>query len=57
MTWTAVAVGGALGSMGRHAVNHAVARIMGQPSALSTALANIVVEPEDSNPEPLSPEP
>ncbi len=42
MTWIAVALGGALGSMGRHAVNHAVARLMGQPSALSTALVNIV---------------
>jgi CrcB protein len=44
MTWIAVALGGALGSMGRHAVNAAVARLSfsGQPSPLSTALVNIV---------------
>jgi CrcB protein len=41
MTWIAVALGGGLGSMGRHAVNVAVARILGQPSPLSTALVNI----------------
>jgi len=42
MTWIAVALGGALGSIGRHAVNHTVARLVGQPSALSTAVVNIV---------------
>ena len=41
MTWIAVALGGALGSMGRHAVNHTIARLVGQPSPLSTALVNI----------------
>ena len=42
MTWIAVALGGALGSAGRHAVNAIVARTFGQPSPLSTALVNIV---------------
>ena len=42
MTWIAVALGGALGSIARHAVNHTVARLVGQPSALSTAVVNIV---------------
>jgi len=42
MTWIAVALGGALGSIARHAVNHTIARLAGQPSALSTAVVNIV---------------
>jgi fluoride exporter len=42
MTWIAIALGGALGSIARHAANHTVARLVGQPSALSTALVNIV---------------
>jgi CrcB protein len=42
MTWIAVALGGALGSMARHAANALVARLAGQPSPVSTALVNIV---------------
>jgi CrcB protein len=42
MTWIAVALGGALGSVARHTVNVAVARLGGQPSPLSTALVNIL---------------
>jgi CrcB protein len=41
MTWIAVALGGALGSMARHAANQTIARLIGQPSPLSTALVNI----------------
>ena len=42
MTWLAVATGGALGSLARHAVNAIVARIVGSPSHLSTAMVNVV---------------
>ena len=42
MTWIAVAAGGALGSVARHAVNAIVARIAGQPSFVSTALVNVI---------------
>ena len=42
MTWMAVAAGGALGSVARHAVNALVARVAGSPSPLSTAIVNIV---------------
>src|SRR5262245_60945182 len=42
MTWIAVGAGGALGSLARHAVNHFVARALGSPSPLSTAIVNIV---------------
>jgi fluoride exporter len=42
MTWMAVAAGGALGSLARHAVNALVARVAGSPSPLSTAVVNIV---------------
>lgn len=42
MTWIAVGAGGALGSLARHAVNHFVARTLGSPSPLSTAIVNIV---------------
>ena len=42
MTWLAVASGGALGSLARHAVNAVVARMLGSPSPLSTAIVNIV---------------
>jgi CrcB protein len=41
MTWIAVALGGALGSVARHAANALVARFAGGPSYLSTALVNI----------------
>ena len=42
MTWLAVATGGALGSLARHAVNVVVARTLGSPSPISTAIVNIV---------------
>ena len=42
MTWLAVATGGALGSLARHAVNAVVARTLGSPSPLSTTIVNIV---------------
>jgi CrcB protein len=42
MTWLAVATGGALGSLARHAVNAFVARMLGSPSPISTAIVNIV---------------
>jgi len=37
MTWLAVVVGGALGSVARHGVNIATARVMGEPGPWSTA--------------------
>jgi fluoride exporter len=40
--WIAVAAGGALGSLARHAVNVAVARIAGQASPWSTAGVNLI---------------
>ena len=40
--WIAVAIGGALGSMARHGVNVAVARIVGQPSPLATLCVNVI---------------
>ena len=42
MTWFAIAVGGGLGSMARHAVNLWLARLHGGPSPYSTAIVNIV---------------
>ena len=42
MTWLAVVVGGALGSVARHGVNIATARVMGEPGPWSTATVNIV---------------
>ena len=41
MVWIAVAVGGALGSVARHAVNVAVARYAAHASLLSTGLVNV----------------
>jgi fluoride exporter len=41
MTWIAVAVGGALGSVARHAVNVIVARTFGSPVPLATAIVNV----------------
>ena len=42
VTWFAVALGGALGSMARHGVNVLVARRLMGPGPLSTAIVNIV---------------
>src|SRR5215211_2985194 len=42
MTWLAVALGGALGSMARHAVNHAVhARLLTTRFPIGTAIVNL----------------
>lgn len=42
MTWLAVVLGGALGSVARHGVNIATERVMGEPGPWSTATVNIV---------------
>jgi fluoride exporter len=42
MLWIAVAIGGALGSMARHAVNVVFARVTGAPTPLGTAAVNLV---------------
>jgi CrcB protein len=42
MTWIAIALGGALGSAARHAVNLGVSRLHGVPHPYSTAIVNIV---------------
>ena len=42
VTWFAVALGGALGSMARHGVNVLVARRLMGPGPLSTAIVNVV---------------
>ena len=42
MTWIAIALGGALGSVARHAVNLAVARLHGSPHPFGTAIVNLV---------------
>ena len=42
MTWIAIALGGALGSVARHAVNLSVARLHGSPHHFSTAIANLL---------------
>jgi fluoride exporter len=42
MTWIAVILGGALGSVARHGVNLAVARVMGSPGPYATATVNML---------------
>jgi len=42
MTWLAVAVGGALGSLARHSVNIAVARRLERPVPWATFVVNVV---------------
>ena len=42
MKWLAVALGGALGSVARHGVNIATARMLGEAGPWSTATVNIV---------------
>jgi fluoride exporter len=42
MTWLAIAAGGAVGSVARHAVNIALARTTGQAMPYATAIVNIV---------------
>ena len=42
MTWIAVALGGALGSLARHGVNVAMARVTEQTTPYATATVNIV---------------
>ena len=42
LSWLAVAVGGALGSLLRHAVNVAAGRLLGHPSYMSTLIVNLV---------------
>lgn len=42
MTWIAVGLGGALGSMARHAVNMVVSRFPGHAVPTATAVVNIV---------------
>jgi fluoride exporter len=42
MTWLAVGIGGALGSMARHGVNVIVTRVAGQAVPYATAVVNIV---------------
>jgi fluoride exporter len=42
MTWLAVGLGGALGSMARHGVNLLLARLLGDPIPYATAAVNIV---------------
>ena len=42
MTWLAVVVGGALGSVARHGVNVATARIMGEPGPWATVTVNMI---------------
>jgi len=41
-TWMAVFLGGALGSVARHAINVVTARIMGSPSPWATAAVNMI---------------
>ena len=41
MTWLAVGLGGALGSMARHAVNVAAGRLFNQPAPYATAVVNV----------------
>lgn len=40
--WLVVGIGGAIGSIARHAVNLGVARSLGQPSFASTLIVNIL---------------
>ena len=42
MTWLAIGLGGALGSMARHGVNMIVTRIAGQAVPQATAIVNLV---------------
>ena len=42
MTWVAVALGGAIGSMARHAANVAVGRVIGHPVSTATAIVNVL---------------
>jgi fluoride exporter len=41
MTWIAVAVGGALGSMARHGVNVIANRVLRTPTPYATAIVNV----------------
>jgi CrcB protein len=42
MDWLAVGLGGALGSLARHGVNHLVARRLGDPGPYATAAVNLL---------------
>jgi CrcB protein len=42
LSWFAVGLGGALGSLVRHAVNVATTRLVGHPSYASTLIVNVV---------------
>src|SRR5262245_52075695 len=42
MTWLAVAIGGAIGSMARHGTNVAVVRLAGRPGFYATFAVNII---------------
>jgi fluoride exporter len=42
MTWLAVALGGAIGSMARHGVNDFFGHTLGRPGALATASVNVI---------------
>jgi CrcB protein len=42
MTWVAIALGGAIGSMARHAANVAVGRVIGHPVPTATAIVNVL---------------
>ena len=42
MIWLAVAIGGALGSMARHAVNDFFGHVLGRPGPYATATVNLV---------------
>ena len=42
MTWLAVGIGGAIGSLGRHLVNVATARAFGHATPIATATVNLV---------------
>lgn len=42
MTWAAVAIGGAIGSVARHGVNHVVATWTGRPSLYATFAVNMI---------------
>jgi fluoride exporter len=42
MAWLAVGVGGALGSLARHAVNIGIARALGSPVPYATATVNLL---------------
>ena len=42
MIWAAVAIGGAIGSVARHGVNHVVAAWTGRPSPYATFTVNMI---------------